>query len=95
MKKFLMIIINFLFLTFESFQKTKNIIKINFNPDLNNLKIIKGENGLGTSIIIFVVFFIILFGIYYILKCCRRKNRLQKKDIYEQIIKMDFNQILV
>ena len=61
-------------------------------------KIINIKNGKKEFVNVFfylVIILIIIFGLYYIFKKCKCKNCLKSRDIYNQIIKMDFNQILV
>ena len=95
MKYILIIIIICLFFNIKCFQNQNNLIKrcLNESNKIKNFKI--GKKDLENGFFYFLFVLIIIIGLFYLFKKCKRKNCLRRKDIYNQIIKMDFNQILI
>ena len=93
MKYILIIIINCLLCNIICFQNQNNLRYLNESNKIINIK--NGKKEFGNVFFYLVIILIIIFGLYYIFKKCKCKNCLKSRDIYNQIIKMDFNQILV
>ena len=77
------------------FQKQNNLRKRYLNESNKIINIKNGKKEFENVFFYLVIILIIIFGLYYLFKKCKCKNCLKSKDIYNQIIKMDFNQILV